>query len=285
MPRIDLAATIERISHPEETWRWLDLIEDLIEFTQAACLKADKGGFKADTPHRKFLVAQIQNVTNQFRAIYMLLRMELVHQAAAQVRLLCENTITLFYVSEDPDKRASQFWDYAYIEAYERGSAFLDWEAATADPAVVTNMETKLARLRPEYEQRKSQFQFTDRRGKTRSFANWANLSIAAQAEQLGVELAKLYQLAYKTMSSYVHGSGWSLRKQGAYSIVAHDPEIVLVDMTNVIRTAIAIWIHFARFCDQHLGWHLSDSVAEFVERVNRLDADYVAKRSGVPTD
>ena len=108
MARIDIIKTIENIDFGHEIWEWLDFIGDIVGATQKEAMVQEKQ-FIADTPYKKFLLCTINKDLQTINAIYLLLRCEMIHQAASHVRLLCEGLITMQYVSLDPERRASQF--------------------------------------------------------------------------------------------------------------------------------------------------------------------------------
>jgi len=279
MAIINLGATADRIQFSDEIWAWIELLEDVLRVQQEAHVLADATTFLADTDYKKVLVAGVHNARQALHAIDLLLRFELVNQAAAQVRLLCEGLITLEYIAADPQGRATRFWEYAYIEAYERAEALMEWEAKSAAPEHTRALVAAIETLKPDYERLKPTFEFKDGRGRTRAFNGWANKSIAQQASECGERVERLYSLVYKTMSAYVHGSGWSLRKQGAYSMKHYDAETALVDFAEIIRTTLAVWVELANFCYRELGWDLIQHGPSFAARVRALDAAYQTKR------
>ena len=73
-------------------------------------------------------------------------------------------------------------------------------------------------------------------------------------------------------MSSYIHGSGWSLRRQLSYSRAHYDSDIVLNDIATIVRTALVIWVDWAKFCKSELGWSLHDTLVKLPSRLNNLD-------------
>jgi len=278
MPRINLGATADSIQFSDEIWAWIELLEDVLRVQQDVHLLADARGFNADTDYTKVLVAGMHNARQALHAIDLLLRFELVNQAAAQVRLFCEGLITLEYIAADPQGRATRFWEYAYIEAYERAQALMEWEAESAAPEHTRALADAIKSLKPDYERLKPTFVFKDGKGRARAFNGWANKSIAQQAADCGERIERLYALVYKTMSAYVHGSGWSLRKQGSYSMKHYDARVALVDFSEIIRTTIAVWVELAHFCYRHLGWDLIQYGPSFVERISVLDAAYTKR-------
>ena len=128
MARIDLEKTIARVDFPPEIWAWLDLVGEMIAVTQEEALEREHT-FVATTPYQHLLRRFINREISSLSAIYALLRMELVYQAAAHIRLFCENVITLRYILLDPDERSKAFLDYAALDAYKIGKAYLQWES------------------------------------------------------------------------------------------------------------------------------------------------------------
>ncbi|MBI3105335.1 MAG: hypothetical protein HYY95_07150 [Candidatus Rokubacteria bacterium] len=115
--RIDLAATIAGVTFPTEVWEWLDLLGDVLGRTQREAIAHDD--FPADTPYKQLLVRAINRDISSLAAIYVLLRLEHIHQAASQVRLFCESLITLRYIASAATTRVPQFLDYADVERYQ----------------------------------------------------------------------------------------------------------------------------------------------------------------------
>jgi hypothetical protein len=250
MPRIDISETIKMIDFPDKIWEWLDLFGDIITATQSEAIYQDRN-FIADTPYKKFLLCNINKDLSTLNTIYFILRCELIHQASSHVRLYCESLITLKYVSLDPDKRADLFWGYSDIEAYE-----------------ITLIKT----FKEKYKSASQIYSFIDKKGRTRPFKNWCNKTIASQASECGPAFKRLYELVYRQMSSYIHGSAWSLRRQISYSRAHYNSNIVLNDIATIIRTSLVIWLDWAKFCISELGWRLHDVLLNLPKRLNELD-------------
>lgn len=278
MPRIDISKTIKLIDFPARVWEWLDLFGDILAATQSEATYQDKG-FVADTPFKKILLCTINKDLSTLNTIYFILRCELIHQAASHVRLFCESLITLKYISLDPDTRSDLFWGYSDIEAYKITSAILDWDKEKAKEVHVEEVEALFQNIKEKYEAAKQIYSFKDKRNRKRPFINWCNKSIANQASDCGPEFKRLYQLVYKQMSSYIHGSAWSLRRQISYSRAHYDPDIVLNDIATIIRTALAVWVEWAKFCISTIGWRLHDTLLDLPKRIDDLDEKYFSHR------
>jgi len=272
MSRIDIAQTIAQVTFRPEVWEWLDLFGDTVGATQREAMLRDDH-FRADTEYKQLLVRAIQRDISTLTAIYILLRCELIHQAAAHVRLFCESLVTLRYIAQDPAARVSLFLDYAHIERYDVARSALEWEGGRAEPAHVQQTRDLLAELQPEYDRVKSRYLFTDRKGRQRAFSNWCNLTVARQAEKCGPAFTRLYDIVYSQLSAYVHGSAWSLRRQIAYSRKHYDPRVVLNDIATVIRTASVVWEEWVRFCDDQAGWDVAKVLQALVARLKDLDS------------
>lgn len=262
MPRIDLSATSERIEFPEDVWTWLDLLGDVVAVTQREALAHED--YVADTPHKLLLLRSVNRDLSTLNAVYVLLRFELIHQAASHVRLLCEALITICHISRDPTVRVPLFLDYATIDEFRILSALLGWERETAKPGPVAALEARRTALQPDYDRLLPTYS-------RRRPANWCNASVKTQAKECNLD--KLYEIVYGQMSAYVHGSAWSLRRQTAYSQKHYDAEVVLVDVATIVRTTIAVWLEWAKFVDRGLGWALVATAPSIVSRCNALDA------------
>lgn len=270
MSRINLSATVERIDFPGDVWAWLDLLGDVAAVTQTEASAHEN--YIADTPNKRLLVSSFNRDLSTLNAIYVLLRFELIHQAAAHVRLLCEALITISYISRDPSTRVPLFLDYAKIDEFRIVSAFLDWERETAKPNPVSSLEARRAEIQAEYNRLLPTYT------RRRPF-NWCNATLKAQADESG--LSKLYEIVYGQMSAYVHGSAWSLRRQMAYSQKHYDAKVVLVDVATIVRTTIAIWLEWAKFADSQLGFGLVSKAPSLIAQCDALDAKQFQGKGG----
>lgn len=271
MPRIDIAETIKLIDFPEKVWEWLDLFGDIVTATQCEAIYQDKG-YIADTSYKKFLLCAINKDLSTLNTIYFILRCEMIHQASSHVRLFCESLITLKYISLDPDTRSDLFWGYSDIEAYKITQAILDLEKDKAKEVHVKKVEALFETFKEKYERANQIYSFLDRKNRKRPFINWCNKSVASQASECGPEFKRLYDLVYKQMSSYIHGSAWSLRRQISYSRAHYDSDIVLNDIAAIVRTALVIWVDWAKFCISTLGWRLHDTLLNLPKRLDELE-------------
>lgn len=280
MGRIDLVETIERITFPDEVWEWLDLLGEFIRITQEEAMRHDiSGEFKADTQYKLILVRVINRDIKSLMAIYILLRCEIINQAAAHVRLFCESLITLKYISLHKEARSELFNNYADIEAYEILLAMLEWEKQYANPLIVSRCDELLQEKRASYDKLKPIYS-SQRKGRKRSFKNWCDKRIDEQATDCGHNMLRLYKIVYKQMSSYIHGSAWSLRRQISYSAMYYKPEIVHVDIATIVKTTLGVWVEWAKFIDEQLQWNLMAHAHEFIQQVNELDEKHFLKKN-----
>jgi hypothetical protein len=271
-PRIDVAKTIETINFPDEVWEWLDLFGEVLGITQRQFMLLD-GFFLADTPYKQLLVRAIQRDISSLNAIYLLLRCEWIHQAAAHARLFCESLITLRYLARDKDSRVPQFLDYAYVENYRVAQSMLEQERGRAKPVHVQRLEAILPNLESEYGRVKARYSSKDRSGRERLFRSWCNVPIDQQAQECGDRLVRLYRVVYSQLSAYVHGSAWSLGRQIAYSRQHYDPAVVLIDISTVVRTTLVVWEEWARFCDEQLGLTLVAELPQIAAKMDDLES------------
>jgi len=217
---IDIAKTIERVTFPAAVCDWLNLLGDVLILSQNEAKDHDDFAARAAvTPFNQILVPAIHRDLSSLSAIYTLLRCESIHQAAAQVRLFCESVITLHYIAKDKVNRAQQFFDYAFIDAFNVTQAVLQWESGRAKPVHVKQLEAVLVKHRSEYERVKPTYTYKDRNGKERVRNSWTPVNLFQQAAACGEDLARLYRIVYSQLSAYVHRSMWSLRRQHAYSV------------------------------------------------------------------
>lgn len=269
MTYINLGATIECIDFPEEIWAWFDVLGDAIKATEMEAAVREKT-FIADTPYKKVLLGGIHTYLSGLKAVYALLRIELVSQAAGQARLLCEGVITLTFIADDPEHRSVAFLDYATIEAYDAASALIEWESVTADSAPAAAVTIIRDNLLAEYEKICQRYQFTDKKGRTRPYSNWANTSIADMAK-VSKQTERLYELIYRQLSSYVHGSAWSFRHVPSYTPRYYDANVVLADITQVSLGTLVVWQVFTEFVETHLGWDLRSAAVVVANKAQEL--------------
>jgi len=269
--RIDLAKTLDLLEFPAEVWEWLDLLGHVLLFTKAHAKRHDN--YLADTPYKQFLVRAIQCDIGTIDAIYVLLRCELVHQAAAHVRLFCESAITLRYIANDVANRLPKFLDYAHIETYEIAKSILEQERDRAKPDHVQKLRDFLDGRRPDYERVKPRYTFVDRKQKRRRFNSWCRSDLFKQAEDCGPDFVRLYRTVYSQLSAYVHGSEWSRRRQTEYSLKHHDRRAVLVDIATVVRSSVVVWAEWARFCEEQLGWKLTEILPGIAAKLDELES------------
>lgn len=271
MARIDLEKTIARVEFPPEIWAWLDLVGEMIAVTQEEALERERT-FEATKPYHHLLRRFINREIGNLSAIYALLRMELVYQAAAHIRLFCENVITLRYIILDPDERSTAFLDYATLDAYKIGTTYLQWESQTANPQHVEAMRLQQVELEKRYAEICGRYTYVDRKKKTREFKNWCNLTLKDQADECGAGMQKLYAIGYRQLSAYVHGSAWALRRQEAYIRTGYDPTVVMVDFANLTRMLLAVWLEWLKIMSEELGWQTLGAAHCIVDRCNELD-------------
>lgn len=271
MPRIDICETIRQIDFPAEVWEWLDFFGNVVGITQREAMYQERA-FLADTPFKKILLCAINKDLSTLNTIYILLRCELIHQASSHVRLLCESLITLKYISLESGSRSAEFWDYADIEAYGISSSLLEWDGSTANPRHVEGVRIFREGISEKYERVKGKYTFADRRGRERPFRNWCNKSTSAQARDCGPSFQRLYELVYRQMSSYIHGTAWSLRRQVSYSRDHYQPKVILNDIAAIVRTASAVWVEWAKFCIEILNWRLSDTIMAIPAMIEAME-------------
>lgn len=278
MPRIDVSETIKMINFPDTIWEWLDLLGDVLSVTQAEADYQDQN-FIANTPFKKILLCTINKDLSTLNAIYFLLRCEMIHQASSHVRLFSESLITLKYISLDPNTRSNLFWGYSEIEAYEITSAMLNWEKDKAKEAHVKKVEALFHTTKEKYKVASPVYTFVDKNNRKKRFFNWCNKSIANQASECGPEFKRLYDLVYKQMSSYIHGSAWSLRRQISYSKMHYNSDVILNDIAAIVRTTLFIWVEWAKFCISTLGWRLHDTLLHVPIALDILDEKHFPQK------
>jgi len=272
MARIDLEKTISQVEFPPEIWEWIDLVGEMVSITQKEALEQERS-FVVVSSYHNLLRWFINREIGSFNAIYLLLRMELAYQAAAHIRLLCENVITLRYILLDPEERTRAFLDYSGIDAYKIGETYLQWESQTANPEHVKRMKSQQEEFKKRFEKVRDRYTFvTHKKEKTKEVKNWCNLSLKGQADECGIEMQKLYAIGYRQLSAYVHGSAWALRRQEAYIRKSYDQTVVMIDYANLTRMLLAVWVEWQKIMSQELGWHALGNAHGLIKRCNELD-------------
>lgn len=271
MARINLEKTIAGVDFSPEIWAWLDLVGEIVAVTQEEVLEQERT-FVAATPYQHLLRRFINRDIGSLSAVYALLRMELVYQAAAHIRLFCENVITLRYILRDPDQRSKAFLDYASVDAYRIGEAYLKWESTTANPQHVEQVRLQQKELEKRFAEVRGRYTYVDSKGRTQEFKGWCKPTLKAQADECGPEMQKLYALGYRQLSAYVHGSAWALRRQGAYIRTGYDPTVVMIDFANLTRILLAVWVEWLKIMSEELGWQALERAHCIVERCDELD-------------
>jgi hypothetical protein len=278
--RIDLHATIEQVDFPEQVWKWLDLLGEMLVATHTETLTHES--YLANDSFKKLMVVGVNRMLRTLNSIYLLLRCEYIDLAAAQVRILCETLITLVFVARDKAVLAPKFWGYYTIEAFETAAAMMELERERAKPEHLHSMETWLDQQRPEYERLKPTYSYVVSKGKnmgkSQPYINWCNRNLAQQAQDCGGELNRLYRLVYKQMSSYVHCSAFSLRHQTAYSRGHYDGRIVHHDIATLVRTTAAVWVEMCKFLAGELEWNLIGPANAVAKEVEMLDQTQFGK-------
>jgi hypothetical protein len=277
MSRVNLEETIRRVDFPESVWEWLDFYGEIVGLCQQEALYQDSI-FVADTQFKQLLVRAINKDLSTLNSIYILLRCEMIHQASSHVRLLCESLITLKYISLDKKTRAKSFLDYSDIEAYEIANSILEWEQEKADPVYVQRLLDVKDNLAEKYNVALKHYTFTDKKGRNKKYYNWCNKGISSQASDCGSEFVRLYELVYSQMSSYIHGSAWSLRRQMAYSRNHYQADVILNDIAAMIRTTIVVWVEWAKFCVENMDWRLSPILSDISQRLDILERKHFSK-------
>ena len=269
--RIDIGRTIDSVPLTDETWEWLNLIGYAITLSQvqARTHDANTEWFKSHDDCKSILVNVIAKDINTLGAIFLTLRCEWTHQAAALLRTLCESLIPLRYIAQDKSARSKQFLGYAAVEEYKMAESFLKWDAAHSKPEHVAKMKTLKEAKTAVYNAVRVTYTVKNKKGKERPFSNWCNKSISEMAKHTGSE--RLYGLVYSQTSAYIHASAWSLRAVEAFSRRGYDARRALIDTSMLVRATIAVWFEWAAFCDQEIGWALHTNLTELRERLDEL--------------
>jgi hypothetical protein len=246
--RIDLARTIDSAPLSDETWDWLDLVGHAVSCTQdqAAAHDTKPEWFRGYEDYKWVLVGTLAKDINTLFAIYLALRCEWTHQAAALLRMLCESLITLRFIAQEKVLRSKLFIGYAVIDEYEGAANLLQWDAKGAPTVAVERMKALVARKQAKYDAARPNY---------RKGGGWSGKTVKQMAKETGSE--RLYHILYGQTSAYIHGSAWSLRSVGAFTFRGYDSDRALVDISMIIRLTLAVWFEWAAFCDKELGWTL----------------------------
>ena len=271
--RIDIGRTIDSVPLTDETWEWLNLIGYAMTLaqTQARAHDANTAWFESYDDYKRILVSVIAKDINTLGAIFMALRCEWTHQAAALLRTLCESLIMLRHIAQNKTARSKQFLGYAAVEEYKVVESFLRWDAAHSKPEHVANMEALKTTITAKYDAARATYTFKNKKGKERPFSNWCNKKIFDMAKDTDSE--RLYGLVYSQTSAYVHASAWSLRAVGEFSRRGYNARRALIDTSMLIRATMVVWFEWAAFCDKELGWTLHTNFVDLRERLDKLQS------------
>ncbi|MBI3455211.1 MAG: hypothetical protein HY002_05430, partial [Candidatus Rokubacteria bacterium] len=58
-----------------------------------------------------------------------------------------------------------------------------------------------------------------------------------------------------------------------AFMARGYDARRALIDTSTLIRATLVVWVEWAAFCDQELGWTLRAGFGELKERLDELQA------------
>jgi hypothetical protein len=279
--RIDISRTIDSIPLTDVTWEWLSLIGYATTLAQAQARSHDANTewFEPYEDYKWVLVSLIAKDINTLGAIFIALRCEWTHQAAALLRTLCESLITLRYIAQDKTVRSKQFLGYAAVEEYKVAESFLRWDAMNSKPEHVAKMEALKTTSAARYDAVRATYTFKNKNGKERLFSNWCNKKIFDMAKDTDSE--RLYGLVYSQTSAYVHASAWSLRAVEEFSRRGYNARRALIDTSMLIRAAMVVWFEWAAFCDEELGWTLHTNFVDLRERLDELQAAIDTAPSG----
>lgn len=249
--RIDLARSLDTVPLSDETWDWINLIGHAVTCTQyqASVHDTNSEWFAHCDDYKWILVGTIAKDINTLAAIYVALRGEWTHQAAALLRTLCESLITLRFIAQDKVARSKQFIGYAVIDEYETADRLLKWDVEGAPPEAVERMKIFRESKRGQYDEARTRY---------KAKRNWSGKTIAQMARETSSD--RLYNVLYGQTSAYIHGSAWSLRAVGAFTRRGYDARRALRDTSILVRLTLAVWFEWAAFCDNELGWNLSAS-------------------------
>src|SRR5258706_11404103 len=141
--RIDIGRTIDSVPLTDEAWEWLNLIGFAMSLAQAQARAHDTNAewFQCYEDYKQILVSVVAKDINTLGAIFIALRCEWTHQAAALLRTLCERLITLRYIAQDKKARSKLFLGYATVEEYKVARTFLHWRSTQPKTQDIAEME------------------------------------------------------------------------------------------------------------------------------------------------
>ena len=140
----------------------------------------------------------------------------------------------------------------------------------------------RLKNISAKYKTSKDTYTFVDKNGRIRPFSNWCGKNMFDQARDCGPSFQRLYELVYRQMSSYIHGTAWSLRRQISYSRDHYQPVVILNDIATIVRTALAVWVEWGKFCIEVLNWRLSDTIMAIPAKIEGMEErHFTAKNQG----
>ena len=272
MEREDFIKKIENLNFSREIWNWIDVFGEIYTIT----LKAGgypKSDFVPTNSYENVLYLIISRDVSHLAVIYTLFRIEHTDQAAAITRLFLEDLITLKYISLDKITRSEQFLNYSIVEEYEIILKYEEWEKDIVIPEDLVKLKDYRKSIEKEYLSKRPMFEYKTKKGKLEKYSNWCNKNLYEMSKECGPEYERLYNIIYKQASSYVHGTGWSLRHRSDLSAKNYSSKTVLFIYTNITRMITAVWIDWSILVKSELGWNFTQEDIDYIAaKVENLD-------------
>ncbi len=144
---------------------------------------------------------------NTYKAAGIILRESYYEQASVLVRILWETTLNLAWISKDPTNRAKLFCQFTVVEKRKFLSFKIDAAVRLRDATVLTQAKQNLLLFDKEYSHVLIDYQFDDKKGRTKLRGRASGPTIAQEAEELGGHWAKEYREVYPLLSMYTHAT------------------------------------------------------------------------------
>lgn len=140
---------------------------------------------------------------NTYKCIGLLLPELYYEQSSILLRNLWELSLNVHWIKLKPEERAKQFLGFTVVE-FRKSLERIKQENNSLS---ISGLENVLNQYDKALERNLSAYQFLDKKGKTRQFKDFTNLSVEQRARELGQDWLSQYNRIYRLTSAYVHNS------------------------------------------------------------------------------
>jgi len=211
-----------------------------------------------------------------FRGVHLLCTSKLAEDGSILTRSLFESVVHLLYISKDPLKRATLFFEYEYVQKMTRYRQLTKnptdrWSKSLSETLLHPSRAEALGQISKDYERVKDNYE----RHKRKDI--WSGLSIKEMAKEVGLEYQ--YNVVYSLQSDLAHPNprlmSNYLRSDESGFVITHESE-----EEEIPRVWLGATIYFLMVMDQaNVGFKL-----DFAERIKAIDSE-IKKTVGIETE